>query len=397
MDFIRQEVQDLPGANSTIERPKLLTFKAPIQVVLSGYDLGQLQTESDKLVALFEAENSLTDINPSLKKGHPEIKLDFNHGRLAQIGLNAAQVADLVAAQVGGKVATKLSVGDRKVDILVRTEESARNSVKDLRQLIINPSSLQPISLESVADVSLTTGPSEINRLQQQRVALIDINVATGDLAAAVEKVDSIIASANLPLAITSEVKGQNEDMKVSFDSLTIALALAVFMVYIVMASQFESLLHPFLILFTVPLAGAGSIYGLYLTGSNISVVVFIGFIMLAGIVVNNAIVLIDRINQLREQGVEKLEAIKISAQNRLRPIIMTTLTTTLGLLPLALGLGDGAELRAPMAMTVIFGLIYSTVLTLVFIPSLYLLFDNKAFEIEEQTSTDLNDAETAK
>ena len=396
MSYIRQHLQQIPGANSTIERPKLLTFKAPIQVVLSGYDLSQLQNESDKLVELFEGEQTLADINPSLKKGHPEIKLDFNHARLAQIGLTAAQVSDLVAAQVGGKVATKLSVGDRKVNILVRTEEDARNSISDLRQLIINPSSLQPVSLESVAEVTLTTGPSEINRLQQQRVALIDINVAAGDLAAAVEKVNGILEDANLPLAITWAVKGQNEDMQVSFDSLTIALALAVFMVYIVMASQFESLLHPFLILFTVPLAGAGSIYGLFLTGSNISVVVFIGFIMLAGIVVNNAIVLIDRINQLREEGIEKLEAIKLSAQNRLRPIVMTTLTTTLGLLPLALGLGDGAELRAPMALTVIFGLIYSTILTLVFIPSLYLIFDNKRFEVESHDEL-LNDAEQAK
>jgi len=148
-----------------------------------------------------------------------------------------------------------------------------------------------------------------------------------------------------------------------------------------VMASQFESLLHPFIILFTVPLAGAGSIFGLYLTGSNLSVVVFIGFIMLAGIVVNNAIVLIDRINQLRESGMEKMAAIKQSANSRLRPIVMTTMTTTLGLLPLALGLGEGAELRAPMALTVIFGLIFSTILTLVFIPSMYWLFDNKKFE----------------
>lgn len=387
MAALRAELNQIPGVNGTIDRPKLLTFKAPIQVVLSGYDLTMLKQRSDQLVTLFEQNEYLTDVNPSLKKGHPEIKLDFNHGRLAQLNLTSAQVSDVVAAQIGGKVATKLSVGDRKVDILVRTEEADRNSMDDLKQLIINSDKSMPVTLADVADVSLTTGPSEINRLQQQRVALIDINVTAIDLAQAVTIVNNIIMEQNLPLSITWEVKGQNEDMKVSFDSLTVALLLAVFMVYIVMASQFESLLHPLIILFTVPLAGAGSIYGLYLTNSNISVVVFIGFIMLAGIVVNNAIVLIDRINQLREDGCQKLEAIVQSAHSRLRPIVMTTLTTTLGLLPLAIGLGDGSELRSPMALTVIFGLIFSTLLTLVFIPCMYLIFDRKQFAPKTQTT----------
>jgi len=174
---------------------------------------------------------------------------------------------------------------------------------------------------------------------------------------------------------------------------MLMALALAVFLVYLVMASQFESLLHPFLILFSVPLAAVGSIYGLYLTGTNISVIVFIGLIMLAGIVVNNAIVLVDRINQLREQGIDKVAAISQAANSRLRPIIMTTLTTALGLLPMAIGLGEGAELRAPMAITVISGLVCSTLLTLIVIPVLYQLFDNKTFSVttQEQTTTNID------
>jgi HAE1 family hydrophobic/amphiphilic exporter-1 len=157
-------------------------------------------------------------------------------------------------------------------------------------------------------------------------------------------------------------------------------------MVYIVMASQFESLLHPFLILFTVPMACAGSIYGLFLTGTNISVVVFIGLIMLAGIVVNNAIVLIDRINQLRAGGVEKTAAIIEAANSRLRPILMTTLTTVLGLLPMAIGLGEGSEIRTPMAVTVIFGLGFATLLTLFLIPILYSLFDRKSFDVKQNS-----------
>jgi HAE1 family hydrophobic/amphiphilic exporter-1 len=166
-----------------------------------------------------------------------------------------------------------------------------------------------------------------------------------------------------------------------------LGLALAIFLVYLVMASQFESLLHPLLILFTVPLACAGSIYGLFLTGTNISVVVFIGLIMLAGIVVNNAIVLIDRINQLRAGGADKASAIIAAANSRLRPILMTTLTTVLGLLPMAIGLGDGSEIRTPMAVTVIFGLLFATLLTLFLIPVLYSLFDVKRFKNIEQNN----------
>jgi HAE1 family hydrophobic/amphiphilic exporter-1 len=166
------------------------------------------------------------------------------------------------------------------------------------------------------------------------------------------------------------------------------ALTLAIFLVYLVMASQFESLLHPLLILFSVPLAAVGSIYGLYLTGTNISVIVFIGLIMLAGIVVNNAIVLVDRINQLRAQGVVKTIAIKQAAISRLRPIIMTTLTTILGLAPMAIGLGEGVELRAPMAITVISGLLCSTFLTLIVLPVLYQLFDYKTFDVNEASKS---------
>jgi HAE1 family hydrophobic/amphiphilic exporter-1 len=167
--------------------------------------------------------------------------------------------------------------------------------------------------------------------------------------------------------------------MAVSFQSLRFALLLAVFLVYLVMASQFESFIHPLVIIFSIPLALIGAIWALWLTGSTISVVVFIGLILLAGIVVNNAIVLIDLINQLRARGINKQEAILKAGHSRLRPIVMTMLTTTLGLLPMAIGLGEGAEVRAPMAITVIGGLTVSTLLTLVVIPVVYSIMDRKA------------------
>ncbi len=234
----------------------------------------------------------------------------------------------------------------------------------------------------------MSSGPSEITRVGQQRVVLIEANLAYGDLNEGVAEVQELLKSVTLPVALKATVAGQSEDMQHSFRSLQFALLLAVFMVYLVMASQFESLLHPLLILFAVPLAAAGSIYGLWLTGTTVSVVVFIGLIMLSGIVVNNAIVLVDRINQLRSQGMEKHFAIIDAAKSRLRPIIMTSLTTILGLMPLAIGFGDGAEVRAPMAITVIFGLLFATLLTLILIPVLYSLFDVKHFA--EASSSEL-------
>ena len=222
-----------------------------------------------------------------------------------------------------------------------------------------------------MATIVREVGPSEITRIGQQRVAVISANLAFGDVEQAAAEVRQLLQQFTLPFGVTAKVVGQSEEMERSFNSLVIALSLAVFLVYLVMASQFENLLQPLLILFTVPLAGAGAVLGLWLTGTRVSVIVFIGLIMLAGIVVNNAIVLIDRINQLRDEGQPIDQAIVEACATRLRPVLMTTLTTVLGLLPMMFG-GDGAEIRAPMAITVIFGLSCATLLTLLFIPVIY-------------------------
>ena len=187
-----------------------------------------------------------------------------------------------------------------------------------------------------------------------------------------------MLAGMKLPYGLKMYIKGQSEEMAASFKSLLFALGLAVILVYLVMAAQFESLLHPFVILFSIPLAAVGVALALWLTDTRLSVIVFIGLIMLAGIVVNNAIVLLDLINQLRDRGMERMAAIKEGAKLRLRPIMMTTLTTVLGLLPMALGLGQGAEMRTPMAITVIGGLLTSTFLTLLVVPVMYSLLDRR-------------------
>lgn len=387
MGDIRQYARNIVGATTSLNRPELFTFSKPISIELAGYDLDELKKHAKQLTQLMDKSPDFVDVTNSQRKGQPELAIHFNQQKIAQLGLNTPDIARLLAVKIGGNVASKYTLLDRKIDILVRSDIKERDSITDLQELVINPGSNHPITLASISTIAETVGPAQINRINQQRVAVISANIAVGDQGSAIISATKLVEQLKLPFSVVATFGGQSEEMQQSFDSMIMALTLAIFLVYLVMASQFESLLHPLLILFSVPLAAVGSVYGLFLTGTNISVIVFIGLIMLAGIVVNNAIVLVDRINQLRQEGCDKISAIEQASISRLRPIIMTTLTTALGLVPMAIGLGEGAELRAPMAITVISGLLCSTFLTLIVLPVLYRLFDYKKFDC-----TDLNE-----
>jgi HAE1 family hydrophobic/amphiphilic exporter-1 len=390
---LREYLAGQPGVSAKFGAPELFSFTTPLEIEVIGYNIEELTLIGNEIATRLDAFDRFADIKSSLQEGNPELRIYFDHARLAQLGLDAPSVSRLVATKVGGEVASRFSIDDRKVDIMVRAMDEQRDSSDDIGQMIVNPGATTNIPLAAVATIENDIGPSQIKRVGQQRVVVISANLAYGNLGDAAAQAQSVIDDFRFPDGMVARVTGQNEEMQQSFNSLVFALALAVFLVYLVMASQFESLLHPFLILFTVPLAFAGSIYGLFITGSNVSVIVFIGLIMLAGIVVNNAIVLIDRINQLRARGMQKQAAILESASSRLRPILMTTLTTTLGLIPMAIGMGEGAEIRAPMAITVIFGLLFASILTLFLIPILYSLFDSKRFEAKAASSKSTEEA----
>ena len=376
VEALRARAQRLPGAQYKFEAPTLFTFATPIEIEISGYDLNKLKRVSNDIAAKMAESDRFSDVKSSMESGHPELQIIFDRERAATLGISVRDIADRVVNHVRGTVATRYSWRDRKIDVLVRAREQDRESVDKIGQLIINPESARPVPLSAVATIFVETGPGEIRRSSQQRVALITANKRFGDLGDAADEIGDIIGSTTIPVGLTARLSGQSEEMSSSFRSLLFALLLAVFLVYLVMASQFESLIHPFVIFFSIPLAIVGAVLALWITGSTISVVVFIGFILLAGIVVNNAIVLVDLINKLRQSGKSTYEAIVEGGTLRLRPILMTTLTTALGLLPLALGIGDGAEIRAPMAITVIGGLLVATLLTLVVIPVMYSLLD---------------------
>jgi len=378
MDTIRGEFDTLPGVQYQFSRPALMSFASPLQIEIAGFNLADLELANAAVLKELTASDRFTDIKTTIEQGNPEIQILFDQERAATLGLAVRDIADRVVANVRGELATRYTWRDKKIDVLVRSVDSRKASIDEIRNLIVNPASARPVTLEAVADIVVARGPAEIRRVAQERVAIVTANLRYGDLGAAVAEANTAINRIAMPNGVTAMVSGQNEEMQESFRSMQFALALAIFLVYLVMASQFESLVHPLVILFTIPLALVGAVLALFLTGTTVNVVAFIGVIMLAGIVVNNAIVLVDLINQLQAQGKHKIDAIMEAGTARLRPILMTTLTTVLGLLPMAIGIGEGAEVRTPMAITVIGGLLVSTLLTLIVIPVVYSLMDRK-------------------
>ncbi|MFN4290789.1 MAG: efflux RND transporter permease subunit [Permianibacter sp.] len=376
MRKLREQLAQLPGVQVQVERRALFTFKTPLEIELVGYNLDELRAASAQLLTMMRTQDRFIDIRSTVEDGYPELQILFDHERAASLGLSVPDIAQRVVKKLRGDIATRYAFRDRKIDVVVRLAEDDRNSVEEVRQLIVNSDQDRPVPLSAVAEVKLAIGPSEIHRIGQERVAIVSANLRYGDLGEAAAAAQALIDQLPERSGVEVRLAGQNAEMEVSFQSLQFALLLALFLVYLVMASQFESLLHPFVIMFSVPLALVGAVLALVITGQTISVVVFIGLIMLAGIVVNNAIVLIDRVNQLRDEGMQKLAAVREAGRSRLRPIMMTMLTTVLGMVPLALGIGEGAEIRAPMAITVIGGITVSTLLTLVVIPVLYTLLD---------------------
>ncbi len=375
---LRDTMGQHPGAQVDFARPALFSFSTPLEIELRGQDMATLEQAGQRLAALLRGNAHYADVKSTVEEGFPEIQIRFDQERAGALGLTTRQIADVVVKKVRGDVATRYSFRDRKIDVLVRAQEGDRASVDSIRRLIVNPGSTRPVTLDAVADVVATTGPSEIHRADQTRVAVVSANLRDIDLGAAMREVQQMVAEQPLGAGVGLHIGGQGEELAQAAKSLIFAFGLAIFLVYLVMASQFESLLHPFVILFTIPLALVGAILALMLTGKPISVVVFIGLILLVGLVTKNAIILIDKVNQLREAGVAKHEALVEGARSRLRPIIMTTLCTLFGFLPLAVAMGEGAEVRAPMAITVIGGLLVSTLLTLLVIPVVYDLMDRR-------------------
>jgi HAE1 family hydrophobic/amphiphilic exporter-1 len=385
---LRRQYQDIPDLEIKFGRPSYFSLKTPVEVVLYGEDLELLRDYSLQLARALAGVPGLVDVRSSLEAGNPEVQIVFDRRRLAALGLDMGILSETLRNRVQGVVPTRFREQDRQIDIRIRNQELDRKSLNDVRNLVLPGPAGEPIRLLSVAEVTLDRGPAEIHRMQQQRAAVVTANLDGRSLGSAVTAVQQVLADHPAPTGIGPEIGGQNREMQVSFASLRFALALAVFLVYLVMASTFESFVHPFIVMFTIPLALVGVVAGLLATHTTVTVIVLIGAIMLTGIVVNNAIVLIDTINRLRRAGLEKAEATVQAGHIRLRPILMTTLTTILALLPMALSWGEGAELRSPLAITVASGLLVSTLLTLVVIPAAYMVVPSQVTAEKEPVAS---------
>jgi len=376
MERLRAHLHDVEGATYRFSTPSYFSFKTPVELELVGYNLDQLTSISKDIETRLADLDGLRDVRTSMEIGSPEVQVRFDRERMAVLGVEVTEASRLMRNMIRGQVATTFRDREQQLDVRVRATGADRVRVDDVRNLVVHEVEGVPIMLSTIAEVTIGRGPSEVTHVDQQRSAIISADLAGTDLGSAMKAIARELQDLRLPAEMRLQTGGQNEELQTSFRSLVMAILLAVFLVYMVMAAQFESFLHPFVIMFTVPLGLIGVVAALLVTNTAVSVVVFIGAILLCGIVVNNAIVLVDYVNQLRSEGKDRREALQVAARTRLRPIVITSLTTILGLLPMALGFGEGAEIRAPMAVTVIGGLAVGAFLTLFLIPVLYDLTD---------------------
>ncbi len=377
IDALRQEITAASPEEFTFTLPSLFTFKTAVELQIVGDDIRPLRKLGERALAVIRKVPGIADAELSVKAGYPEIIVELDRELLANYGLTAGQVANRLRTEIQGDVATRFNQGGERIDVRVRTDRQLLRTREDLYRLSIADGPI-PVPLSDVARITVQEGPSEIRRIDQRQVVILTANVEGRDLGAVSADMREALRQVEKPRDFYFVFGGQNRELETSYASLRFALLLAVFLVYVVMACQFESIWHPALVMFSVPLAFVGVIYTLDWCNLDVSIMVFLGGIVLAGIVVNDAIVLVDYINQLRARGLKKRDAIVEAGKVRLRPIIMTTVTTVLGLLPMVLASGAGAELRRPMAVTVMAGLTSATVLTLIVIPVVYDLFGGR-------------------
>jgi HAE1 family hydrophobic/amphiphilic exporter-1 len=322
---------------------------------------------------------SITNVGLGTKLGQPEVLVKIDREKAASFGIQPRVVQQAVDANLRGVRTSQQYVDfDQKITMVVRLPEEARE-LATLQEMLI-----QGVPLRELITIEETTGASEIRRINQTRIVAVHADVATGDLAEATRDMERALADLARPADVRWEIGGENEEMRRSFRALIFAMVLAVLLVYMILAAEFESFVHPFTVLLSVPLGTFGAVLALWITGAGLNTVSLIGMVVLVGIVDNDAVVKVDFINQMRRKGMSVRDAIREAGHARLRPILINTITALLGLLPMALGIGPGAELQAPLAIAVFGGLITATALTLIVIPVVYDLLEEGRGRVRE-------------
>jgi hydrophobic/amphiphilic exporter-1 (mainly G- bacteria), HAE1 family len=358
---------------------------APVVIEIKGHELHVLRSITSEVEESLKKMPGIYSIRNTLVSPAPEIKVNVFKDKAATYNLSVNDIALIAQTAIKGHIATKFKQEGEEVDVKVQLREQDRNNMAKVRQLQISSPLGIDVPLSELAYLSLGKGPSEIKRQDQERIVTVSASIFQRSFKEVADTITGMLSNLKIPSGYSAQLTGEREQIQESFRSLQMALILSILLVYMIMASQFESLWQPFVILFTIPLSIIGVIIILLLTGTPLSVMVILGVIVLGGVVVNNGIVLIDYANILRLQGMNAYDAVIVASRRRLRPIIMTALTTILGLIPLAFALNEGAQLQQPMAIAVIGGLAVSTFLSLIIIPTLYLGFDNMISSIKKK------------
>jgi HAE1 family hydrophobic/amphiphilic exporter-1 len=378
LDGLGDAFATIPASALTVETGQATALgrllgggEADLAVRIRGDDLDEAYLYAQSLAQQLGDVATLTNVRLSTEEGQPEILIDVDRERAASYNIEPRAVVQTVERFMRGEVPTEFVSFDEKIPILVRLPDSDRRSLVTLETLEI-----QGVPLRELVRTRETVGPAEVRRVEQSRTVTVYADVATGGLDGALADVTRAVTASPPPRGLRWDVGGENEERAQSFRDLAFAFGLALILVYMILAAQFESFVHPFTILLSVPLATVGGAIALWVTGAGLNTMSLIGMVILVGIVVNDAIIKVDFINQMRAQGNALREAILQAGRVRLRPIIMTTVTTVLGLSPMALGLGRGSDLRAPLAVVVIGGLLSATALTLIIVPVAYDLIE---------------------
>ncbi|MFQ5953321.1 MAG: efflux RND transporter permease subunit, partial [Candidatus Omnitrophota bacterium] len=346
----------------------------PIIIEIKGEEIDIMEKIVHKIREGFAGIEGIAGIEDDVPKPSPEVRINVDKDKSSLFNLSVVDMARAAQMVLRGYIPSRFKEKGYEIDIRVRLREEDRDSYDKLYRIRVGSAATGLVPLGTIAKFEKGMGPSEIKRVGQERTIIVSANVIGRKLADVSQDIERMLKKMTVESGYRVKLAGESEEMKRSFDSLRFALILSIVMVYMIMAAQFESITQPLIILFTVPLSLIGVLMAWYVTSTSVNVVALLGVIMLGGIVVNNGIVLIDYTNILMQKGKSVLEAVVEASLARLRPIIMTALTTILGLLPMALAFGRGAELRAPMAISVMGGLLISTFLTLVVIPSIFIL-----------------------
>lgn len=350
-----------------------------ISVEIRGYDLKTAHELAFKVNQVVKNVPGITDTRISREEGNPEQMIQIDRQKAADLGLNVSRIGEALQTAVGGTQASHFRESGKEYRILVRLNEQDRRDLNDLLDLTVINNRGESVILRNVVRSIPQEGPVRLERKDQERIISVDANFTGRDMGSVISDIRRGLRSIAVPKDFAILFGGDYEEQQKAFWELLFGFILAILLVYLVMAGQFESFRDPFVVLFSVPMSVIGVVMTMLLTGTIFSMQAFIGCIMLAGIVVNNAILLVDYSNQLRRHaGMDLIDAIRLAGSRRLRPILMTTLTTVLGLLPLSFGLGEGGETQAPLARVVIGGLVSSSVITLLLIPVIYSIFEQK-------------------